>query len=123
MAGAGKGRHFTKASSMLMSIMVLKKKSLSLEDLSKEMTFLLVIWLNSMQMPYLTKAITEQSTKEREGSEDSSNLIIFEANLPPEPCSALHQPMTLDQFYYLFLMNSKTRDTDQVILRWAENMD
>ncbi|PYH45893.1 uncharacterized protein BP01DRAFT_397720 [Aspergillus saccharolyticus JOP 1030-1] len=60
--------------------------------------------LNPNQMPYLTKAISPL------GESDG---------LDP----GLHQAMTLDQFYYATLENSMARDIDQVVVRWAEDLN
>ncbi|KAJ5899934.1 hypothetical protein N7495_004678 [Penicillium taxi] len=58
----------------------------------------------SIQMPYLNKAVSPLSQPDRLDS-------------------GLHQPMTLDQFYYQTLEDSTVRDIDQVVVRWAECMN
>jgi hypothetical protein len=77
-------------------------------------------------MPYLTFATIPNDYRSHPGAEDVARSQLRQRHERLSDAysgNALHQSQSLDQFYYHSLPDTTSRDHDQVVTRYIENIE
>ncbi|KAJ8062605.1 hypothetical protein OCU04_009129 [Sclerotinia nivalis] len=73
----------------------------------------------TLYMPYLT--IGTYIPGEDKSATTANHIVFDESTNERNSREAIHEPVTLDQYYYLTIVNTSARDNDQVLSKFLQS--